>query len=613
MTKKLLLMALGLWATAFAAHTAAQTGDEGTTVTIAEEKFDAFTEGTEQEPGTTDISSFSSGKLDKELPGWSGRKVYEAGGKLKVDNGGYLQTARYDLSANDGMVKLTMKVKSLAAYGTAIDYRVGYNTAEQIMLPDDEWHTVSVILEKGNSSSYIRLAPYMVLEGFLIDELTIETSDQLIKAPEAKQPTKADGASFTATWSKVTNAKDYLVDVYSKDANGEKVYFTKDYAVSKTSAVLEGLNPGTTYYYTVRARKANGAVSDFSNEVEVVKVISKVDAPKVLPATNLTPTSFTANWEGVADATGYIVDLKKTETLAESRQATILSENFDKVDKGTLANVEFGKSEEYIDAYTELPGWYAVAHCYAKGYIGLSPYTGNEASITTPAVNLSAANGAFNLHVNMAETIYGKPTKDGQVTVTLYNGEEKVEEQTVTLEEGFKEYVLSFTKGTNNSFIEIAYNGSNKVFIDTLAVTQQLNEGDSFTTLVEKKETTDTHADFTVQPSAGNVVYAYSVQAEGRTVVDGEIASIVSETSAEQEVKLPLSAISQTQATGSLKAYVQDNHVVVVLPQADNIKVFAANGQQIATIAGKAGANTVAAPKGLLMITNGKETVKVVR
>ena len=612
MTKTLLLMALWLTATVFAGNATAQTGTDGGLTTILDEKFDAFTEGSEDEPATTDISSFSSGKLGSTLTGWSGRKIYEAGGMLKVDNGGQLQTARYDLSANGGIVKITMKVKSLAYYGTAIDCRIGYNTSEQILLDGAEWHTVSLVMEKGTSSAYVRIAPYSILEGFLIDELKIETGPNLIKAPEAKQPSVANGTSFNASWSKVSNAKDYLLDVYTKTANGTKEYLTQDQAVTGTSATVDGLTANTTYYYTVRARKDNGAVSDYSNEIEVVKVITELAAPVATEPTNLSQEGFTANWEAVADATSYIVTLKKTETLATAREAEVLSEGFDKVNLGTLSSIEYGKTEEYIDAYTTLPGWYAISHAFAKGHLVLSPFGETAASLTTPSLDLSAAQGAFKLHLNLSEQAFGTVYEGGEVTVNVFKGKDEVEKQTFTVAKGFSDYTLDFTKGSDDTYVQISYGGSRKVFIDSISISQELAAGDQLTTLQEKKESEDTHADFTVNLDDDNSIYTYTVQAEGRTVEGGEIVSIVSEASNAISFSLPTTGIFQTGSQEGFSAFTQGGSLVVTLPTAANVRIFAADGRLVKTLTGQAGNNYVTLSSGLYIIEANGQTAKVV-
>ena len=62
---------------------------------IFDEDFSEFTNGSEEQPGTEDISEgLFTNKLSQTLPGWSGELVYEAGGMLKIGDAGNLATDR---------------------------------------------------------------------------------------------------------------------------------------------------------------------------------------------------------------------------------------------------------------------------------------------------------------------------------------------------------------------------------------------------------------------------------------------------------------------------------------------------------------------------------------
>ena len=67
--------------------------------TVFYNDFSEFTNGSEAQPGTTDISGYS-GALYKstKFPKWNGSKVYEAGEKLLIGDNGNLQTGAYKMS-----------------------------------------------------------------------------------------------------------------------------------------------------------------------------------------------------------------------------------------------------------------------------------------------------------------------------------------------------------------------------------------------------------------------------------------------------------------------------------------------------------------------------------
>lgn len=108
MKKYQLLVALTVSASLFCANVQAQE-------IIINESFDQFSEGSETEPATTDISGYS-GKLYKTL-GWNGRYVYEAGGMLKINDNGNLKTPYLKQLTASTNIKVTFDVKSAAPYG----------------------------------------------------------------------------------------------------------------------------------------------------------------------------------------------------------------------------------------------------------------------------------------------------------------------------------------------------------------------------------------------------------------------------------------------------------------------------------------------------------------
>lgn len=582
---------------------------------VLDEKFDAFTNGTVDAPATADISTPSySSELGKKLTGWRGSKVYEAGGALMIGDGGNLQTTYINTSTNGGNVRITVDVKARDSYGGLAKISFGYSFSETVMLTDDQWHTVSVITDRGSSSSYCKIEPSLSVSGIIIDNLKVETSEAFVAVPKANQPTTATSTYFYATWGRVTGATAYLLDVYTK--NGDtKEYLLKDEEVTTTSRKVDGLEEGKTYYFTVRAKKG-GYISEHSNEIEVVEVISGVDAPKALAATNITAGGFTANWEAVAKAAKYEVLLSKVEAVTETTDKRILDEDFSKVTRGTLTSIEFGdKLEEYLDASTKIPGWYGVNHCYAAGHMGIAPF-GGSGSVTTPALDLSANNGAGTLTVNMAEGNFGTYHAGAEITISLFNGNEETaaETKTVTLEEGFKDYTVEFTKGTTESYIKVSYEGNKKLFIDYLYVTTTLSAGDKYTSLIETREVEGdkTSCDFTVALDK-TTSYSYRVKAYVRTVVGGEIGMLASVASDAVEAKLTSTAINGVaNADNGMTLRTVDGGIVITLDSEMPVSIYGIDGRLAGNFKGVKGANSVSLAKGAVIVRAGGKSYKVV-
>lgn len=511
--------------------------------TIIDENFDTFTEGREDSPATTDISGYS-GKLNKSI-GWNGKYVYEAGGKLLVKDGGNLLTKRFDGLTSTSSVKVTFDAKSPASYGGAVtvNFNYAFSGDQTLTMEDNEWHTFSVIFENATSTKQLKFTPFLASEGILIDNVKVEAGT-FVKAPEAYQPKTVSKTAFTATWSKVSGATAYLLDVYTKDGNTNN-YLIHDEEVTETSKEVTGLDENKEYFFTVRA-KAGDNISEYSNEIAVKEVFNYVLPPKALPATNISENGFTANWEAAENAVKYDIYLTRNETLAESKEINIIDEQFDKVTEGTIQNPEF-TSTTTLDKYTSTPGWLADRNeCLAAGYMGIAPY-GLNGSIYTPSVDLSANSGVFKVTVNMAEVNYGLPSCGTPVEIRLYNADDVVEEtKSVTLEEGFKDYTLEFTKGSKGCYLEIYYKNlddetkkNNKLFIDYVKVAQLLSAGDTYSTLIEQRELGNVTSVAFEVPLSKSVNYSYAIVSYAYTVLDNQLDYVESGMSDPITVSLP--------------------------------------------------------------------------
>lgn len=511
--------------------------------TIIDENFDTFTEGSEESPATTDISGYS-GKLYKGI-GWNGKYVYEAGGKLLVKDGGNLLTKRLDGLTSTSSVKVTFDAKSPASYGGAVtvNFNYAYNGDQTLTMEDSEWHTFSVIFENATSTKQLKFTPFLASDGILIDNVKVEAGT-FVKAPEAYQPKTVSKTAFTATWSKVSGATAYLLDVYTKDGD-TKNYLIQNEEVAEISKEVTDLDENKDYFFTVRA-KAGDNVSEYSNEIAVVEVFNYVLPPKTQPATNISKNGFMANWEAAENAVKYDIFLTRNESITESKEINIIDEQFDKVKEGTLQNPEF-TSTTTLDKYTSTPGWLADRNeCLAAGYMGIAPY-GLNGSIYTPTVDLSANSGTFKVIVNMAEVNYGQPSSGTPVEIRLYNSNDVVEEtKSATLEEGFKDYTFEFTKGSKECYLEIYYKNlddetkkSNKLFIDYVKVAQQLSVGDVYSTLVEQRELDNVTSTTFDVPLTENINYSYALVSYAYTVLDNQLDYVESGMSDPITVSLP--------------------------------------------------------------------------
>jgi subtilase family serine protease len=131
-------------------------------------------------------------------------------------------------------------------------------------------------------------------------------------APVAKDATEITNNSFNANWDASTSATGYFLDVSTSNTFSSFVsgYKNKDVGNFLTYAIT-GLAPGTAYYYRVSAYNST-STSPNSNTIYVGTGIPRLDA---LEATNITRTSFSANWNVGVAAIGYFLEVSASSSF----------------------------------------------------------------------------------------------------------------------------------------------------------------------------------------------------------------------------------------------------------------------------------------------------------
>jgi len=144
----------------------------------------------------------------------------------------------------------------------------------------------------------------------------VQTASCTLAAPNAQNATNVTFSSFTANWSSVSGAIDYRLDVSASNTFTTYVPGYQNLSVGNmTSYNVTGLSASTTYYYRVRAY--NGcATSSNSNVKNVQTTPCTPAAPTTQNATNVTASSFTANWSSVSGATDYRLDISTSNSFS---------------------------------------------------------------------------------------------------------------------------------------------------------------------------------------------------------------------------------------------------------------------------------------------------------
>jgi hypothetical protein len=171
--------------------------------------------------------------------------------------------------------------------------------------------TYAVATNLGSPYYYYRLTSYNMAGASAGPSNVITVTQTAPVAPVLSAATNILQNGFDANWSIVPGAYSYQIDV-SNSASFAVIIQTVVVPYAATGTVI-GLNANTNYWYKVTSINASGSTASS------VATVSTVPVPPVtaLPATNVTPTYFTANWTLEPTATSYRLDIS-TDALFSS-------------------------------------------------------------------------------------------------------------------------------------------------------------------------------------------------------------------------------------------------------------------------------------------------------
>ncbi|WP_045114583.1 fibronectin type III domain-containing protein, partial [Microscilla marina] len=135
---------------------------------------------------------------------------------------------------------------------------------------------------------------------------TLSVFTTVLPSPESLPATEIGYTSFIANWKAMPEASSYQIDV-STDPFFERILPKyNNLNVSANRLVVVNLDANKKYYYRIRALN-NETRSNYS-KVVIVNTIN-LAAPVATVATNVESGGFKANWQPVANAASYLVDV----------------------------------------------------------------------------------------------------------------------------------------------------------------------------------------------------------------------------------------------------------------------------------------------------------------
>lgn len=351
--------------------------------------------------------------------------------------------------------------------------------------------------------------------------------------------------------------------------------------------------------------------SEESEERKVHVPLSELEQPVALAAENVSTDGFTARWEPVFRAMGYIIGLSKEYVAKEDVVVPLVHEDFDKITSGDL-DWPYPFYDE-MDDITNLPGWqcnYFNVRVVA-GMFGLdNSYKnyGEEVYLASPVLDLSADGGKFTVRLD----VYGN--KDDIVSVT--SGDKTL---THTLaEQGYQSFSLEFDNGMAASTIRIEFDGdgaSKLLFFDDIYIEQTIHAGSTVKTNIGtyKTDTPVTAYDFTGLDASEGDTFVYTVTAWSYSLdEDGVWGPDVFSTPSEP-VRVLVGTTGITDATAvKPQITVAGGVITVTVAEASVAEVYNVNGLQIGRYDLAQGTNAISlSANGVVIVRVGATVFRV--
>lgn len=361
----------------------------------------------------------------------------------------------------------------------------------------------------------------------------------------------------------------------------------------------------------------------YIDDIKVTQTVKiDVPAPKALAATNVTPTSFTANWQSVPQATAYAVYTILTHTAqADNEPFNLFKSDFSAVKVGTIDSPwdysRLGGIRVFLDDLAPRCDWIAFAPMAAQGMFGVSNMFLDynvPGTIYSPILDLGHDGGKSTLRFN----VLGRNVTKLRICVLKDRADGKADELFKTecpVTTDIAEQVITLEKGEKDTYVEISIaEGTGYVLFDDLQLSQNLNKGESTELKYKYDETSDTSRRIDTPDYSAGDVYAYTVQAFRLDSSSNIIEEATSDRSEPQEVKRNDAVESITAGNDGATVATTADGIRITLAEAAPVAVYSLDGRLLHQDNTAATEHNVALGNhGIFLVRIGAKTIKVVR
>lgn len=335
-----------------------------------------------------------------------------------------------------------------------------------------------------------------------------------------------------------------------------------------------------------------------------------------------TSYGFTANWQSVPQATAYAVYTILTHTAqADNEPFNLFKSDFSAVKVGTIDSPwdysRLGGIRVFLDDLAPRCDWIAFAPMAAQGMFGISNMFLDynvPGTIYSPILDLGHNGGKSTLRFN----VLGRNVTKLRICVLKDRADGKADELFKTecpVTTDLAEQVITLEKGEKDTYIEISIaEGTGYVLFDDLQLSQNLNKGESTELKYKYDETSDTSRRIDTPDYSAGDVYAYTVQAFRLDSSSNIIEEATSDRSEPQEVKRSDAVESITAGNDGATVATTADGIRITLAEAAPVAVYSLDGRLLHQDNTAATEHNVALGNhGIFLVRIGAKTIKVVR
>ena len=414
-----------------------------------------------------------------------------------------------------------------------------------------------------------------------------------------------------------------LVDFYVDDltlayqSTGRRVEIMTDEPVEASGVTVRDIDPAGDTYYFVKAVDGD-IVSPASYRVWVDGISGlKVSA---LPATDVTGTSFVANWQPLGHCTSYKVEgYAITVADEDMTDVVVLEESFDRIDAGTVDNPgsDWNPTFDFSAAGWADTGWCATQPAWIEGMAGTSgtSWYGAAGLVYSPLLDLGCNAGeGFDVDLTVMTTVsdlsfMGMDEPEGVFALVLRTPSDVeplawglLETPEAGLNTGRIHVDTSLVDDLSGVYVAFMNKSGTAFYVDHVRITQNLRAGEELNRPFGIAVAEGTSVEFTgLDPQSD---HAYIVT--GSTYRD--FVNYVSVPSDLQVVRTKICVGVDAVVESRGEVSVVDGNIVISAPGFVGWSVYTPAGMAVASGSGEA---SLSLGSGIYIVKAGAETVKL--